>query len=93
MQVGNSLLLSEMFHDLHHGAAVLYLCMCMEAGGKPEFVFPEAAAKKYGFARNSFERYRGELIKAGVICVKSSGKATREKNIYAFQTGWKSRPP
>lgn len=88
LQVGNTLLLSETIKNLGIGARYLYLCMGMEAGGHREFVFPVSAAKKYGIPKNSFDRYKSELISAGLIQLVSSGWTTREKNIYAFQIGW-----
>jgi hypothetical protein len=93
LQIGNSLLLSEEMKGLGNGARYLYLCMAMEAGGKRDFAFPAAAAKKYGIARNSFDRFKAELIAAGLICLKESGWTTREKNIYEFRIDWKARSP
>lgn len=91
MQVGNSLLLSKEFQSLHAGAAHLYLCMAMEAGGKREFTFPAASATKYGIALNSFDRFKKELINSGFIRIKDSGRTTREKNIYEFLFDWKAK--
>ena len=86
LQIGNSLLLSDQFHELSNGAKVLYICMAMESGGRQEFQFSQAAAGKYGFAPTSFDRSKKELIQAGCIILKSSGRLTREKNEYAFPT-------
>ena len=84
MQVGNSLLLSEKFHKLSSGAQHLYFCMAMESGGKRDFLFPQASAKKYGIAPSSFDRYKKELLAAGCVHLKSSGRITREANEYCF---------
>lgn len=86
IQIGNSLLLSDKFHELSNGARLLYICMAMESGGRREFQFPQAAAIKYGFVPSSFDRNKKELLKAGCIILKSSGRLTREKNEYAFPT-------
>lgn len=93
LQIGNSLLLSDKMKDLGQGARYLYICMAMEAGGKREFTFPAQSAKKYGIHPNSFDRYKAELINAGLIRLKESGRLTREKNIYEFRTDWQARPP
>ena len=90
LQVGNSLLLSDQMQHLKHGARYLYLCMALEAGGKREFTFPASAAKKYGIHENSFDRYKEQLISAGFIRIKASGRLTREKNIYEFRFDWKT---
>lgn len=93
LQIGNSLLLSEQMKSLGTGARYLYLCMAMEAGGNREFVFPEASAKKYGIARNSFDRFKSQLLAAGLIRLKDSGRTTREKNVYEFRVDWQTKPP
>ena len=65
--------------------------MAMESGGRPEFVFPLSAAKKYGISENTLRRGIKELIANGFIDMTSSGKTTREANYYAFSYRWK--PP
>jgi len=67
--------------------------MAMESGGSREFVFPASSAKKYGIPRNSFERWKKELIDKGFIRVLYSGRLTREKSSYEFCFDWKPRPP
>ncbi len=91
--IGNSLLLSEPFQQLTPGAQMTYICMTLHSGGKREFQFPNAIAKKYGFASKSFRRYVAELAAAGFISV-NSGRTTREPNVYSFRLEWKqNRPP
>lgn len=90
--IGNSLFFSEAFQALSAGAKHLYLCFTLECGGKRAFVFPHAAAKKYGIPSRSFERYLTELEAAGFI-TKSSGWNTRTPNKYEFSFSWKVRPP
>ena len=91
--IGNSLLLSEAFQQLTPGAQMTYICMTLHSGGKRDFQFPNATAKKFGFAEKSFRRYVAELAAAGFIKV-NSGKLTREPNIYSFCLEWKqNRPP
>ena len=92
IQLGNSLLLSDAFQQLSSGAQMLYLCMALEAGGRREYSFPLASAKKYGIAPRSFRRYASELIACGFVeC--SSGWNTRTLNEYSFSFSWKGRPP
>ncbi len=93
IQIGNSLLLSEQMCKLKPGARYLYLCMTMEAGGKREFTFPASSAEKYHIPPSSFDRFKAELIDAGFIRIKESGRLTREKNVYEFVFDWKARPP
>ena len=93
LQIGNSLLLSEQMKNLNYGARYLYLCMGMESGGCREFEFPVSSAKKYGIPRNSFDRHKSELISAGLVDLKASGRTTRENNIYSFRTDWQAKPP
>lgn len=90
VQVGNSLLLSDKFQALSAGARFTYLAMCMESGGKREFVFPLAAAKKYGIASMSLRRQVDELVKGGFITVRS-GACVRAPNLYTFSFDWKEK--
>ena len=93
IQVGNSLLLqnsevTNQFLNLSYTARYVYLCMCMEAGGKREFEFPRAAAKKYGIAPRTLIRSVDELVKSGMI-ERRSGKSARLPNVYRFCFDWK----
>lgn len=91
--IGNSLLLSESFQRLTPGAQMLFITMTLQSAGKREFQFPNATARRYGFADKSFRRYVAELAAAKFISV-NSGKLTREPNIYSFSLEWKqNRPP
>lgn len=89
IQVGNSLLFSKAAQSLSAGSFRLYLCMAMESGGRSEFSFPNSAAKKYGFAETSFNRYTKELREKGFIIVTECGRITRTPNIYRFSFSWK----
>ncbi|MBE7002857.1 MAG: hypothetical protein E7425_01050 [Ruminococcaceae bacterium] len=90
--IGNSLFFSEAFQALSAGAKHVYLCMALECGGRRDFVFPHAAAKKYGIPARSFDRYVAELEKAGFL-TKSSGQNTRTPNEYQFCFSWKLDAP
>lgn len=92
IQVGNHLLLSKRFQNLSAGARTLYLCMAMESGGRKGFTFPLAVARKYGFAKNSFWRYRNELDEKRFIKY-CSNKNIRKPNEYEFCLEWKTLPP
>ncbi len=93
IQVGDTLLFSSAFNALKPGAQNLYLRMSMEAGNSREFVFPQTSAKKHGIPSATFRRHVSELIKAGFIS-RSSGRVTREENVYRFELEWKKqRPP
>lgn len=91
VQVGNTLLFHDAFNRLTVGCRYLYFCMSMECAGKRRFVFPQAAAKKYGITPSSLRRHVDEL-EAGRFIKVYSGKPTREPNIYGFCFDWKLRP-
>lgn len=88
IQVGNTLLLSKAFQRLKPGARQLYLCMAMEAGGRRDFLFPQAAAKKYGFAPRTFWEYVRELEEHRFILCRSM-RNLRRPNEYRFSFVWK----
>ena len=92
IQVGNKLLLSKRFQNLSPGAQILYLCMAMESGGRKDFKFPLSVARKFGFAKNSFWRYRNELDEKRFIKYRSN-KNLRKPNEYEFCLEWKTLPP
>lgn len=88
-QVGNSLMFSPAFHELTAGARYLYLCMCMESGGRRDFRFPLTSAKKYGISSSSFRRQVDELVKAHFVQIVEKGRNTRTPNGYSFVFEWK----
>lgn len=94
IQVGNSLLLSKEFQSLTAGAQMMYLCMALESGGRMNFIFPQAAAKKYGFPPASMRRYIKELQEKNLISVQSMANL-RQPNEYSFSLVWKQNkePP
>ena len=93
IQVGDSLLFEEAFRKLHVGAKYLYLCMAMESGGRRDFRFPTAAARKYGIPSSSFWNYVQEL-KDNHFIICHSNKNLRKPNDYSFTLEWKTiRPP
>lgn len=92
IQVGDSLMFSPKFQELSQGARLLYFAMAMESAGKIEFKFPLSKAKGHGFKEMSFRRHISELEEHGFITV-TSGKNTREPNVYRFSFEWKKEPP
>lgn len=92
IQVGNSLLLSKAFQSLGAGSRYLYFCMAMESGGRRHFLFPQAAAKKYGIASTSLRAHIRELAEQGFLTVHSM-KNLRRPNEYAFSLEWKTPVP
>ncbi len=92
IQVGDSLLFSDAFQELRVGAKHLYLCMAMESGGKRDFQFPTAAARKYGISSTSFWSYVRELEDSHFIICRSN-KHLRRANDYSFSDGWKTMKP
>ena len=92
IQVGDSLLFSKAFLELHVGARYLYFCMAMESGGKRNFQLPTAAAQKYGIKPSSFWTYVRELEDKRFI-VSRSNKHLRQPNDYSFSDEWKTISP
>lgn len=92
IQVGNTLLFHKSFASLSVGCRYLYFCMSMESAGKRRFIFPQAAAAKYGIKPSSLRRHIDEL-EAGRFIKVYSGKPTREPNLYEFCCDWKLPPP
>ncbi len=89
IQVGDSLLFSKAFRELHVGARYLFFSMDMESGGKRDFRLPTAAAGKYGIAPSSFWTYVRELEdKRFIVC--RSNKHLRRPNDYSFSDEWKT---
>lgn len=89
IQVGRSLLQSAEFQMLSAGARMLYLCLCVESGGKRDFQFPLSVAKKYGIANVSLRRQIDELTERGFITV-TSGANARAPNLYSFSHEWRA---
>lgn len=90
LALGGSLIKSSPYRQLSPGAKDLYICMITKCFGKPEFIFPLATAKEYGFAATTFRKYVRELIEAGFIVVTSHAKE-RKPNEYRFVETWKRR--
>lgn len=89
MQVGNTLLLSKEFQSLSAGAQMLYLCACMESGGRRQFTLPARALKKYGISERSGRRHIAELVEKGFLTCTCSGRITRTDSQYEFSLSWK----
>ena len=66
--------------------------MALESGGRKNYTFPLAAAKKYGIAERSFRRFVDELSQAGFI-IKHSMANLRQPNEYEFSFEWKQEKP
>ena len=93
LQIGNSLFLSKAFQGLKPGAAILYLCLANEAGGKSVLEFSHGQAKKYGFPSTSFDRYVKELEEKGFIRrLPPPGGELFIKAQFEFISTWKENP-
>ena len=66
--------------------------MAMESGGKRDFKFPKAAARKYGISSTSFWSYVRELEDSHFIICRSNKHLLRA-NDYSFSDGWKTMKP
>ena len=93
-----SMLTSEAWRNLSHGARSLYTYMKMQyqskanrdAGLQPnEFYFNHGMYEKLGFKnRNQFIKWRNELVENGFIDVVECGRTSRTKNIYQYSDRW-----
>lgn len=93
VQLGNSLLLSKSFQKLTAGAQILYICLTMEAAGKPAVKFSHGAAKKYGIAPTTFDRAIKQLCEAGFVeFVEDDNLYQFATNVYRFSNAWKADP-
>ena len=95
-RISATLLQHPAFTALKPGARLVYLTMVMAAAGKREFNFPRASyTGLYGLSHNIVCNAIPDLVKAGFIQVKRSGKNTRTPNIYRFVSTWKGKykPP
>ena len=89
LQIGCSIFGTDAFKELSSGAKWTYLCMSLEASGRRQFEFPAKTAKGYGIPVSSVRRYIDELIEMRFIACRSSGRFTRESNLYEFRFEWK----
>lgn len=90
IQVGNSFLFSKNVKELSVGARWLYLTMAMECGGNRTFSYTHHAAKKYGIASTSYERYLKELKDKGFIeKIEGEDLAQYAPGVYRFLYDWK----
>lgn len=71
------------FQRLNKTARLIYITMLTVATSK-EFHLTEGEAEKLGYSKAGFKRAVQELIEAGFIRIKRSGRLTREANIYEF---------
>lgn len=102
IMVGNSLLLSRKdaskreqnaFLTVTPGTRVLYLALCMEAGGKNTVRFSHSAAQKYGISPTTYDRGIKQLCKAGLIeQVLDDQRSQFATNVFRFTSEWKSNP-
>lgn len=90
IQAGNSFFFNKKVQSLSAGARWLYLSATLEAGGKRDFVFTHSAAKKYGIAPSSFDRYLRELKDGGFVeKVEDENMAQYAPSRYRFVFDWK----
>ena len=82
------MLFSERFQQLPAGAQLLYLCMCMEAGGQHSFTFTRATGAKYGIGNSTMRPNIDKLEAAGFITTVRL-KNLRQPNEYQFSNEWK----
>lgn len=88
--VDATLLQDQRFQSLTASAQFEYFCLALEAKGNREFEFPQhLAASKYGICKSAHWRNIARLEEHGFI-ERTSGRTTRENNIYHFSLSWKN---
>lgn len=92
IQIGASLLEHPTFTKLKDSAKLCYLCMVLEAKGRPDFQFPRRTAELYGISERSLRRNVQELEAAGLVDVVASGRNTKSATDYRFSVRWKAPP-
>ena len=78
------LITTDNYKALSYGARCLYNSMIVISAGKKEFHLTASEAEYLGFPKGTIRRLTKELIKAGFIKIKESGRLTRTANIYEF---------
>ena len=89
IQAGVTLFEHPAFQALTPAQRLVYLAMCIDAGGKREFTFSKARFTHYGVSNATARAAIAELIDAGFITRLYSGRTTREPSAYAFSDRWK----
>ena len=95
MQVGVSILTSDVFGSLPDAANIVYFAMCAESGKNREFRFSRGIERKYGF-KDERRYYRGveALIAAGFIeRIEEPGAAQYAPTKFRFSFVWKGIKP
>ena len=78
------------FTCLSRSARLLYIYMASTAAGKTSFKLTHTQAEHKGFTKNTFDRAKAELVKAGFISEVRQGR-TRQPNEYRFTPDkWKT---
>lgn len=89
IQVGNSLLLSKVWHSLDGNSKHLYLCMAMESGGKPFVTLSrKSAQRKYGVSPSTYSRAIKQLIEKKFVKLDEN-IGRYESNKFWFINDWK----
>lgn len=89
IQAGVTLFEHPAFQELTPAQRLLYLAMCLDAGGKRKFTFSKARFTHYGVSNATARTAIDALIDAGFITRLYSGRTTREPSAYAFSDQWK----
>lgn len=89
IQVDNTLLTSERCKNLTATQFRIYIAMIGVCRGRQEFLFTASIAEEYGIKPRTLWRNIDDLIKAGFVKKKRSGKNTRDPNVYEFCPDWR----
>lgn len=87
-RIYNDLLEAPNFQKLSYGSKYLYITMIVVSTGKKEFTLTSSEAEKRGISKGSFRRLIDELLLAGFIQIKESGRLTRTPNKYEFMLNY-----
>ena len=92
VQLGVSLANHPAFTGLKDSAKWVYICMRLEARGRPDFQFSRRTAAKYGIAEQTLYRSVKLLVNAGFVDVVASGRSNKTATDYCFSVRWKTPP-
>ena len=91
LQLGNSLTLSKKFQSLSPSVRWFYICLSMEAGGKPTVKLSHGGARKYGISHAGYDRAVTALCEAGFLEQVFDADLSRFKtNEFRFISKWKT---
>ena len=89
LQIGVTLFENEAFQSLTPPQKIVYLAMCLDAGGSREFTFSKERFSHFGIPPSTARDAIEVLIQKGFITREFSGKLAHTKSLFRFSLDWK----